>query len=59
MLEEIRRAKLQPSLDRIEAHRKKREAYRQTRRKEGADGHNPLINPDGTFNMRYHLHLSE
>jgi len=59
IVEDLRRAKLQPSRDRIEAHRKKREAYRQARAKEEVDGHNPLINTDGTFNMRYHLPLTE
>jgi hypothetical protein len=74
-LEQIRIAKIQPSLDRIEAHRQVREAHRQTRLEELREAHrrarleerttqrggvrNPLINRNGTFNMRYHLPPSE
>jgi hypothetical protein len=58
-LEQIRIAKIQPSLDRIEAHRQVREAHRQARLEERTTqrggGRNPLINRNGTFNMRYHL----
>jgi hypothetical protein len=63
-LEQMRIAKIQPSLDRIEAHRQVREeelreAHRRARLEERTTqrrgGRNPLINRNGTFNMRYHL----
>lgn len=57
-LDQIRREKIQPSLDRIESHRLKREAYRRERFQDrgwsnsgrsNKGGRNPRINSDGTF----------
>jgi hypothetical protein len=56
-------ARSQASQARIDAHRQTREAHRQARLEQRAsqmgDGLNPLINRNGTFNMRYHLPPSE
>lgn len=62
-LVEQRQTENQAVLARIEAHRRARDAHRRARRQERMAetdrGENPLINRNGTFNMRYHHRPSE